>query len=78
MRKALVVGIDYYEKINGLHGCINDAYAMKAVLERDSDGTVNFGVRLLTGTGSTEAVTRAELKEAVKELFAGESDIALF
>lgn len=78
MRKALVVGIDYYEKINPLFGCVNDAHAMKAVLERDSDGTVNFGVKLLTGTGPTEALTRSELKDAVKELFADQSDIAFF
>ena len=42
MRKALVVGIDYYESINSLHGCVNDAYAVKAVLDRHSDGTKNF------------------------------------
>lgn len=34
MRKALVVGIDYYDRINQLYGCVNDAYAIKAVLDR--------------------------------------------
>ena len=29
MKKALVVGIDYYEVANKLHGCVNDAYAVK-------------------------------------------------
>lgn len=78
MRKALVVGIDFYAKIKGLHGCVNDAHSVKGVLERNSDGTVNFGVNLLTGTNAGDAISRAELKEQVRELFAGDSEIALF
>lgn len=78
MRKALVVGIDYYAQSGPLHGCVNDAHAVKSVLERNSDGTVNFGVKLLSGTGPTELVTRAKLKEQIRELFSGDSEIALF
>jgi hypothetical protein len=78
MHKALVVGIDYYEKINPLYGCVNDAHSVKSVLERNSDGTVNFGVRFLSGTGATDTVTRTELRNAVRELFADDSEVALF
>jgi hypothetical protein len=78
MRKALVIGIDYYAKISPLFGCVNDAHAVKSVLERNSDGTVNFGVKLLTGTGPAESVNRTNLKEGVRELFADDSEIALF
>lgn len=78
MRKALVVGINYYQRGGGLFGCVDDAHAVKAALDRNSDGTVNFGTKLLTGTGPTDMVTRAALRESIKELFAGESDIALF
>jgi hypothetical protein len=78
MRKALVVGIDYYGNISTLHGCVNDAHSVHSVLERNSDGTVNFGVKLLTGTGPTDAVTRALLKDSVEQLFDGDSEIALF
>ncbi len=78
MRKALVVGINFYDKISGLYGCVDDAHAVKSVLERNSDGTVNFGVKLLTGTGPTDRVDRAPLKDSVRELFAGDSEIALF
>jgi hypothetical protein len=78
MRKALVVGIDHYASAPRLYGCVNDAHSVKNVLERHGDGTVNFGVRLLTGTGPTAIVSRANLKEAIRELFAGETDIALF
>lgn len=79
MRKALIVGIDHYEHISGLSGCVNDAHAVKQVLERHSDGSANFVTpRLMTGTGPGNVVNRAQLKEAVRELFASDADIALF
>ncbi|SMP73113.1 caspase family protein [Noviherbaspirillum suwonense] len=78
MRKALIVGIDYYTHISPLSGCVNDAYAVKSVLERHADGTVNFVTpRLLTGTGPADVVDRNELKEAVRELFSDDAEIAL-
>lgn len=78
MRKALIVGIDYYCSIDPLFGCVNDAHAVKAVLDRNSDGTVNFDTRLLSGTGPADMVNRSELRQAVHQLFDGDSDIALF
>lgn len=78
MRKALVVGIDYYTRIKALSGCVNDAYAVNEVLERHADGTVNFATpRLITGTGPANVITKSELKSAVRELFADDADIAL-
>jgi caspase domain-containing protein len=78
MRKALVAGIDHYEHIDPLTGCVNDAYAVKAMLDRHADGSVNFGVRLIVGTGPNDFVKRSDLKEAVRELFADDNDVALF
>lgn len=78
MRKALVVGINYYQHGHALYGCVDDAYGVKAMLERNSDGSVNFGVKLLSGTGSTDPVLRTELREQIQELFAGDSETALF
>lgn len=78
MRKALVVGIDYYTSVSPLHGCVNDAHSVKAVLERHADGAVNFSVKLLTGTGPADTVSRLELKDAVRELFSGDAETALF
>jgi hypothetical protein len=78
MRKALVVGIDYYEAISPLHGCVRDAHSVNAVLEKHSDGSINFGVLLLSGTGPGNPITRGRLREAVARLFEGDSEIALF
>jgi Caspase domain len=78
MRKALIVGIDHYTHIKPLSGCVNDAHAVKAILERHADGTVNFVTpRILTGTSPADIVERSELKDAVRELFVGNADIAL-
>ena len=78
MRKALIVGIDHYIHLNALMGCVNDAHEVKAILERHADGTVNFATpRVLTGTGPADIVEKSELKDAVRELFADDADIAL-
>jgi hypothetical protein len=78
MRKALVVGIDYYPPMDHLHGCVNDAHSVKAVLERHGDGSVNFGMLTLTGTGPTETISKIELKDSIEALFADDHEIALF
>ena len=78
MRKALIVGVDYYDSINRLHGCINDAYAVKAVLDRNSDGTKNFDTNIEISSGPDERLERKELKNKIEELFRDKSDVALF
>jgi len=78
MRKALIVGIDFYETASCLTGCVNDSYAVKSVLERHGDGSLNFGVIAMTATGSSSQITRRELKDKVQELFRDNSEIALF
>lgn len=78
MRKALVVGIDYYENIGSLSGAVNDAHSVKATLERNADGTRNFAQpNLMTSTGPGSDVTRAELREAIEQLFRDDAEIAL-
>ncbi|QHK22550.1 caspase family protein (plasmid) [Pseudarthrobacter psychrotolerans] len=79
MRKALIVGIDHYDHISALSGAVNDAHSVKAVLERNADGTLNFATpKLMTGTGPAAGITRTNLRQAVEELFNDDADIALF
>ena len=59
MRKALIVGINDYPG-QPLKGCLNDAHAMKTVLETNGDGAPNFDVVLKTSPAET--LGRAELK----------------
>jgi hypothetical protein len=78
MRKALIVGIDYYEHSPVLYGCVHDAHAVKAVLDRHGDGTINFESLLLTCTHPGDAIRRADLKDHITDLFASDSSLALF
>jgi uncharacterized caspase-like protein len=77
MRKALIVGINYYSQIRGLYGCVHDAHAVKGALERNGDGTVNFSVNVITAESDADAISRKTLKTSVRELFAEKHDVAL-
>ena len=78
MRKALCVGIDYYNCVGKLYGCVADAYSVKSALDRNSDGTVNFSVNLMTATSAETCISRKELKSNVEDLFSNAPEIALF
>jgi Caspase domain len=78
MRKALIIGINYYEHGSPLYGCVDDAHAVKALLERNGDGTINFDIKFFSGTGSSDTVLRSDLKDNIQELFVDDSEIALF
>jgi hypothetical protein len=78
MRKALIVGIDHYPHLGDLTGCVNDAVAVKSVLERHADNTSNFQTpKMLLGTGAASPVHKAAFRSAVKELFDSDAEIAL-
>ncbi len=76
MRKALVVGIDHYNYISKLFGCVNDANTVASLLARNENGSRNFDVLLRTGT-ATGALSRVDLKDAIRDLFSGDDDVAL-
>ncbi|AIF46102.1 caspase family protein [Dyella japonica] len=78
MRIALIVGIDFYEHLKPLTGCVADAYSVQSVLSRHGDGTVNFDTTLLTSVGPEQKVDRRQLKEHVRKLFNAKAEIALF
>lgn len=78
MRKALVVGIDFYAAASPLASCVSDAHGVKTMLERHADGSPNFGVKLMTARSTHSAITRRMLMDAVIELFQSDDEIALF
>lgn len=75
MRRALIVGINNYPTAP-LKGCVNDANTLSSILQRNSDGSPNFDVKLLTDP--SESVTKSTLRESIEKLFAQDCDIALF
>ena len=48
MKRALVVGINDYDSIKSLNGCINDANRIHKLISRHEDGSPNFDVELMT------------------------------
>lgn len=78
-KRALYVGIDEYgaDHLN-LNGCVRDVERVRAVLDRDHDGSPNFvGRSLVAARGNVGAVTRASLRESIEELFRSPADVAL-
>jgi hypothetical protein len=67
-KRALLVGIDSYDRLPSLTGCVADAKAMSAVLSRNSDESRNFDCRVIT-TEIGNRVTRAILRQQWSELF---------
>jgi len=72
MRKALLIGINAYPKGNELTGCIEDINQVKSVIERNGNGSPNFGVKMLPNVQ-----TSGEVMAAINQLFSGEGDAAL-
>lgn len=78
MRKALIVGIDYYQDLTSLSGCVKDAEAVANMLCRNADETANFKTpKVLTAIGVQDLVTRRTLRDSIEALFADDSEIAL-
>lgn len=78
MRKALIVGINYYENINRLSSCVPDAYSINSILSDNSDGTKKFDTRVVASFDTNTAINRSGLKSMVQELFKNDKDISLF
>ena len=72
MRKALLVGINDYPR-SPLKGCINDVNAVEHAIAKNGDESINFSVKK-----KFNVQTKAELRLAIDECFAGDADIALF
>lgn len=77
MKIALIIGINHYPHGGDLYGCVNDAYSVKGILERNFDGSVNFDCKLLTASNSKESLERGELKDAMTKLFSTKAEVAL-
>lgn len=71
MKKALIVGINKY---NGkdLNYCVSDAQEVGMLIESNGNGSPNFDVQKVL-----DSCTRSELERMIKQLFAGDDDIAL-
>lgn len=77
MRKALIVGIDYYANQPQLKGCVRDAASMHGVLETHENEDPNFDVKLNVAADKWSAIEKADLESQIIELFSGDPEVAL-
>lgn len=78
-RRALVVGIDRYDKLGPsaqLSGAVSDAMRVAEMLGRHHGGDRNYDCVLLTS--DVAPVTRADLRAALARLFRGTNEDVLF
>ena len=75
MKRALLIGIDEYDRFGGLDGCVNDVNMLEPLLSRNDDDTPNFDCQKRTST--TGGVTRDELLGDIGALLGGGADVAL-
>jgi hypothetical protein len=75
-RRALLVGIDTYAAFGSLAGCVNDVAALAPLLSRNDDNSRNFFCQILANP--QRGVTRDQLKQGVRQLFAPGAEMALF
>lgn len=75
-KRALFVGINEYDNISPLGGCVLDARSMEGLLARNADGSPNYSCRLLTS--ENDNVSRTRLREVWEELFDNFTEDILF
>jgi hypothetical protein len=75
MKRALLVGIDEYDRFVGLDGCVNDVDALEPLLRRNDDDSPNFDCQKRTSV--TGGVTRDALLDDLDALLGGGADVAL-
>jgi hypothetical protein len=75
MKRALLIGIDDYDDVSGLNGCVNDVNSLMPLLSRNENDSPNFDCQ--TRTSATDRVDRRGLLAAVDALLAPGADVAL-
>jgi hypothetical protein len=75
MKRALLVGIDEYDRFAALDGCVNDVDALEPLLRRNDDDSPNFDRQKRTSV--TGGVTRDALLDDLDALLGGGADVAL-
>ena len=77
-RRALIIGINNYQYINPLGGCVNDALQVQHVLEKhaNEDEEKNFTVETRIAQSET-VLTKSFIKDRIEELFRDSREISL-
>ncbi|MDJ0619844.1 MAG: caspase family protein [Calothrix sp. MO_192.B10] len=72
-RRALLIGINRYDHVRDLAGCVADAKAMSEQLELNQDGRPNYECRVLLDVMEDGTpIVRPRFREICHELFSGD------
>jgi hypothetical protein len=74
-KRALLVGINEYRRVNGLRGCVNDVTNLRMVLKQHR-GFTNDEIRVLTDSRATKVAIQHRLSWLVQDAMPG--DFLLF
>jgi hypothetical protein len=75
LKRALLIGVDDYDTVGKLQGCVNDVEALKPLLSTNHDGSPNFECE--TRTTASGRVGRVDVLRDVKKLLSPGADMAL-
>lgn len=75
MKRALIIGINEYDYVDNLNGCVNDAKNIADLISRNTDGTKNFDAKVVTT--ETVRISAKYLRKVIEELFQQPADMAL-
>jgi len=67
-KRALLVGVDHYERFDNLNCCVDDARQMAVLLSAHEDGSPNYACTTMLSTSRKLVVTEASLRAALREL----------
>lgn len=77
-KKALCVGVNYYQNGNSLNSCVKDALNVSEILSTNEDSSPNFSVKKLLISEEKDAISREDLLNALEKLFMNDESIGLF
>ena len=79
-RKALLVGIDTYDRFPALTGCVPDAVSMEERLREHEDLSGNYDCRLMLygPNHQDEKISRRALRVALQQLFDADGDVLFY
>ena len=75
MKRALLIGIDDYDRFPALGGCVNDVSAITPLVSRNEDGSPNFECQTLVS--SPNRVSRDMVLRSIDALLAPGADVCL-
>jgi hypothetical protein len=75
MKRALLVGINHYQRVIPLAGCVNDVRALEPLIARHDDESPNF--ECVACVSGEQTVDRNLLLESIDNLLAPGVDVAL-